>query len=87
MQWADLETRAYLPELATALADVPFVLLMTTRPDTRDEGSAVDVLPTTDGHARTEIPLGPLSADDLNGALAAHFASAGRSRRKLKRRG
>jgi class 3 adenylate cyclase/tetratricopeptide (TPR) repeat protein len=71
MQWADLETRAYLPELATSLADVPFVLLMTTRPDARGQGNAVDALHMTGGHPRTEIALGPLSADDL-GALAAH---------------
>lgn len=71
MHWADLETRAYLPELATALADVPFVLLMTTRPDPRDEDAALNAPQATDGHPRTEIRLGPLSAGDL-GALAAH---------------
>ena len=65
LHWADLETRAFLPELAATLAGVPFALLITTRPGAIDPG-----FDERDDRGVAEIALGPLPADDL-GRLAA----------------
>lgn len=71
VHWADLETRAFLPELATALADVPFVLVVTTRPDGDQQApTAPNPSAGTASPVRTEVVLGPLPAGEL-GALAA----------------
>ncbi len=60
IHWLDLETRAFLPALAGALADLPFALVLTTRPG-EDLELPDPVL---------ELPLSPLPPDML-GALAA----------------
>jgi len=65
VHWADLETRAFLPELASALADVPFALVLTTRP----VGEGDPLAATSPSVHRVEIGLGALPAGEL-GAVA-----------------